>query len=177
MSKNADFDDQLESQAESVPSKMPIETSELGELISLFKESGVSDFEMRAKNLYLKIAFARHADPVIVAAQAPAAPIAQFVAPAAQPAAAAPEPAAVEKPGVLVKSPMVGTFYRQASPESPPYVDVGSQVTEDTVLCIVEAMKIMNEIKAETRGTVAEVLVENGHPVGYGQPMFRIVAG
>ncbi len=75
---------------------------------------------------------------------------------------------------VEVKSPMVGTFYRAPSPESPPYVEVGDTVTPETVLCIVEAMKLMNEIKAEMRGAVLEVLVENGQPVEYGQPMFRI---
>ena len=73
-----------------------------------------------------------------------------------------------------IKSPMVGTFYRAPSPDSPPYVEVGDMVKSDTVLCIVEAMKLMNEIKAECSGKVMEILVENGQPVEYGQPMFKI---
>jgi len=75
---------------------------------------------------------------------------------------------------VEVQSPMVGTFYRAPSPESPPYVQLGDHVNPDTVLCIVEAMKLMNEIKAEMSGTVVDILVENGQPVEYGQPMFKI---
>lgn len=170
-----------ESAVEASEPKMPIEPRQLGELIAMFKESGVTDFEMKSQGLHLKIAFNRPA----LAPVAPAAPVAEQAAPAAavaQPAVAAPAPAPEpeakkEKPGVLVKSPMVGTFYRSPSPDSSPYVEEGSRVTEETVVCIVEAMKIMNEIKADARGTITEVLVENGHPVEYGQPMFRIVAG
>ena len=69
---------------------------------------------------------------------------------------------------------MVGTFYRSPSPDSAPFVQVGQSVTEDTVVCIIEAMKVMNEIKAEVRGTIIEVLVENGTPVQFGQPLFRV---
>ena len=95
---------------------------------------------------------------------------------------AAPAPAAALDSGpppgtVAFESPMVGTFYRAASPDSDPFVDVGSRVTEDTVVCIVEAMKVMNEIKAEMRGEVVEVLVENGEPVEFGQPLFLIKKG
>jgi acetyl-CoA carboxylase biotin carboxyl carrier protein len=73
-----------------------------------------------------------------------------------------------------IVSPMVGTFYQSASPDSPPFVDVGKSVTEDTVVCIIEAMKVMNEIKAETSGVIAEVAVENGKPVQFGQVLFRV---
>jgi acetyl-CoA carboxylase biotin carboxyl carrier protein len=73
-----------------------------------------------------------------------------------------------------IVSPMVGTFYRSASPDSPTFVDVGKSVTEDTVVCIIEAMKVMNEIKAETTGVVAEVVAENGKPVQFGQVLFRV---
>ena len=73
-----------------------------------------------------------------------------------------------------VRSPVVGTFYRAASPESPPFVDVGQEVTEDTVVCIIEAMKVMNEIKAEVHGVVAEVVAENGKPVQFGQALFKV---
>ena len=87
------------------------------------------------------------------------------------PAEAGPAPAPAGKP---FPSPLVGTFYRSASPEAEPFVGVGSQVGPETVLCIIEAMKVMNEIKAETSGRIVEVLVENGAPVEYGQPLFLI---
>ncbi len=86
-------------------------------------------------------------------------------------------PAAAETPaaaGKEIVSPMVGTFYAAASPDSPPYVQVGQNVTVDTVVCIIEAMKVMNEIKAEVAGTITEVLAENGKPVQYGQALFRL---
>jgi len=177
MVKNVEFEgDEDMTAGESTPSKMPIEAAELGQLIAMFKESGVTDFELRGKNLHLKIAFNRPAAPQIMQSMPQQMPVAemQYAAPQMAPAAAAPE-VKEEKPGVVVKSPMVGTFYRSPSPDASPYADVGMHVTEESVLCIVEAMKIMNEIKAETRGVVAEVLVENGHPVEYGQPLFRIV--
>ncbi len=73
-----------------------------------------------------------------------------------------------------IVSPMVGTFYRAGSPDSPPFADVGKTVSEETVVCIIEAMKVMNEIKAETTGTIAEVVAENGKPVQFGQVLFRV---
>lgn len=73
-----------------------------------------------------------------------------------------------------IVSPMVGTFYRAPSPDSPPYIDIGQQVTEDTVVCLIEAMKVMNEIKAEMRGVIVEALIDNNKPVEFGQPLFRI---
>ncbi|MEW6072314.1 MAG: acetyl-CoA carboxylase biotin carboxyl carrier protein [Planctomycetota bacterium] len=95
--------------------------------------------------------------------------------PAGAPAAAESAPPAGLPPGTITfPSPMVGTFYRAPAPDADPYVDVGSRIDEDTVLCIVEAMKVMNEIKAEMRGEIVDVLVENGEPVEFGQPLFHI---
>lgn len=100
-----------------------------------------------------------------------AAPIAAAPAPAAAaPAAAVPVPSNLKE----IKSPMVGTFYTSPSPESPAYVSVGQEVTPDTVVCIVEAMKVMNEIKAEVAGTIAEICADNGKPVQFGQALFRV---
>ncbi len=113
--------------------------------------------------------FVAHAAPVAAPAPAPAAAPAPMAAPAAPKAE---KPA--EKPGTLVTSPFVGTFYRAPSPDSQPYVDVGSKVKKGQVLCIVEAMKLMNEIEAEVEGKVAEILVQNATPVEFGQPLFRI---
>jgi acetyl-CoA carboxylase biotin carboxyl carrier protein len=105
-----------------------------------------------------------------VATHAPAAPSQVALA------AVAPAPAAKSeaKPGVVVTSPFVGTFYRAPSPDSPPFVDVGTVVKKGQVLCIVEAMKLMNEIEAEAPGKIAEILVANATPVEFGQPLFRI---
>jgi acetyl-CoA carboxylase biotin carboxyl carrier protein len=83
-----------------------------------------------------------------------------------------------EEPGIsYIKSPMVGTFYRSPSPESKPFLEVGAKVEETSLICIIEAMKIMNEIQAETKGTVVEILVENGQPVEYGQRLFKLRQG
>jgi acetyl-CoA carboxylase biotin carboxyl carrier protein len=112
--------------------------------------------------------YVSHAAPV-AAHPPPQAPAPAAAAPAA-PAAAA----KADKPGTIVTSPFVGTFYRSPSPESPPYVEVGTPVKKGQVLCIVEAMKLMNEIEAEADGKVAEILVPNGTPVEFGQPLFRI---
>jgi acetyl-CoA carboxylase biotin carboxyl carrier protein len=87
-------------------------------------------------------------------------------------------PVVTEEPGtVYVKSPMVGTFYRSPSPESKPFVDIGSKIEDNSLVCIIEAMKIMNEIQAEISGTVVEMLVENGQPVEYGQRLFKLKQG
>ncbi|WIG92547.1 acetyl-CoA carboxylase biotin carboxyl carrier protein [Myxococcus sp. SDU36] len=122
-----------------------------------------------------------HAAPSPVAASAggeyaaPAAPRVAAPAPAAAAAAAAQAAEKpVEKPGHQVTSPFVGTFYRTPAPDQPPFVDVGALVKKGQVLCIIEAMKLMNEIESEVSGRVAEILVENGRPVEFGQALFRI---
>jgi acetyl-CoA carboxylase biotin carboxyl carrier protein len=104
-----------------------------------------------------------------------------LVAPAAAPslsttpAAVGPAAVSIANTGeVDIKSPMIGTFYRSPSPEAGPYVDVGSEVGTETVVCIIEAMKVMNEIKAEMKGVITQVLVENGKPVEFGQPLYKI---
>jgi acetyl-CoA carboxylase biotin carboxyl carrier protein len=116
--------------------------------------------------------------PVVMEHAAPVARAAPQQAPApfsgagtAQAAAPAPTP---EKPGNLVTSPFVGTFYRTPAPDQPPFVEVGSSVKKGQVLCIVEAMKLMNEIESDVAGKVAEIHVQNGQPVEFGQPLFRI---
>lgn len=107
---------------------------------------------------------------------APAVSIAAPVVPAVAPAAAAPAAPAAESsaPRITIDSPLVGTLYRAPSPEAAPFVKVGDKVTPDTVVCIVEAMKVMNEIKAEKSGTIRDILVENGSAVEFGQPLFVI---
>ena len=150
-------------------------------IIDLMKKNAVSEFELEEGDFKIKLkrepGRGRKGDkaaeaPVIV--QAPMA--ASMPAPAAVPAPAAPEPVAPAPAptGLEVKSPMIGTFYRRPSPDAEPFAEVGAVVEPDTVVCIIEAMKVMNEIKAEVKGTIAEVLAEDGKPVEYGQALFRI---
>jgi len=143
-------------------------------LIDLVSESNVSELEITEAEGKVRIVKSAPAGVVsMVAPAAVAAPVAAPVIAAAAPAvAAAAEPAAVK--GHVVKSPMVGTFYRSASPGAKAFVEVGSQINEGEAICIVEAMKIMNEIEADKSGTVTQILVENGHAVEYGQPLFII---
>ena len=144
-------------------------------LIELLEESGIDELEIHEGEESVRIS--RHSKQVAmqqpVYAQAPAA------APAPVPVAAAPvadtAPAAPKLNGTVVRSPMVGTFYRASSPESKPFADVGQSVKKGDILCIVEAMKMMNHIEAETSGTIESILVENGQPVEYDQPLFTIV--
>ncbi len=144
-------------------------------IIDLMKKNAVSEFEMEEGDFKIKLKRAPgklHKGEVGVAQEGPAIVTAPVVAPAVPaPATPAPEPVAE---GLEVKSPMIGTLYRRPSPDSDPFVEVGTAVEPDTVVCIIEAMKVMNEIKAEVKGVIAEVLVEDGKPVEYGQALYRI---
>ena len=145
------------------------------------KRSELSEFAVEEEGFKLKIRRGYNGIPVVSGSHHASQPIASE--PAAPAAAAgsssAASPAAPEdEPGVaFIKSPMVGTFYRAASPESKPFVENGAKVIENSVVCIIEAMKIMNEIQAEAKGTILEILVESGQPVEYGQRLFKIKQG
>jgi acetyl-CoA carboxylase biotin carboxyl carrier protein len=140
------------------------------------KKSDLSEFEIQDQDFKLRI---KRDLPGRAPIAAPAAPVAAAPAPVAAPApaAAAPAPAApaAADPSIkLVTSPMVGTYYATPSPENPPFVTVGSPIKADSVVCIIEAMKVMNEIQSEISGTVVECLVANGTSVEFGQPLFRV---
>ena len=142
-------------------------------LIDLMRKNELSVFKMEQEGF--KITLKRGQEPVITVA--PAAVPMQIAQAAPAAAAPAPAPAAPAAPVENLKeitSPMVGTFYASPSPDSPAYIQVGQVVTPDTVVCIVEAMKVMNEIKAEVSGTIAEVCAENGKPVQFGQALFKV---
>ena len=142
----------------------------LKKLIDLVQESGIAELEITEGEEKVKIVKGGHvsvsaAAPVqMVAAAEPRAPAAMAPAPAAE------APAGQE--GHVVKAPMVGTFYRSPSPDAKAFVEVGQAVKEGDTICIIEAMKLMNEIEADAGGTVKAILVENGQPVEYGQPLF-----
>ena len=142
-------------------------------LIDLVSESNISELEITENEGKVRIVKSAGA-PVLMAAPAALAPApVAAAAPVAEAAPAAPAPAA-EPTGHVVKSPMVGTYYTAATPGAKPFVSVGSAVKEGEALCIIEAMKIMNEIEADCSGTVTKILVENGQAVEFGQPLFII---
>ncbi|MNM46910.1 Biotin carboxyl carrier protein of acetyl-CoA carboxylase [compost metagenome] len=145
-------------------------------LIELLEESGIDELEIKEGEESVRIS--RHSKtpaaqqyfaPAPVAAAPVAAPVAA-AAPAAEAAAAAPA-----LKGTVIRSPMVGTFYRKPSPTSPNFAEVGQSVKKGDTLCIVEAMKMMNHIEAETSGVIESILVEDGQPVEFDQPLFTIV--
>jgi acetyl-CoA carboxylase biotin carboxyl carrier protein len=147
----------------------------LKKLIDLVEESGIAEIEVTEGEEKVRITRSLAAAPQ--ALYAAPAPLAHAPAPvAAAPVAAAPAPAAAPAAdlGNAQKSPMVGTFYRAPSPASPAFVEVGQNVKAGDTLCIIEAMKLMNEIEAEKSGVVKAILVDNGQPVEYGEPLFII---
>ncbi|WP_263768455.1 acetyl-CoA carboxylase biotin carboxyl carrier protein [Propionivibrio soli] len=147
----------------------------LKKLIDLVEESGIAELEVTEGEEKVRIVKHGVAAPqTFVAAPAPLPVPAPATAPATSQAVGVPEAASELPAGQVVKSPMVGTFYRSASPGSDPFVDVGSTVKTGDTLCIVEAMKLLNEIESEFSGTIKAILVENGQPVEYGEPLFVI---
>lgn len=146
------------------------------------KRSELTEFAVEEEGFKLKIRRGSHGLPIVSSGRGSNSPFPgmdtnpPMPLPAAAPAGGSASPvAAQEEAGIgYIKSPMVGTFYRAASPESKAFADAGTKVVENSVVCIIEAMKIMNEIQAEAKGTVLEVLVENGQPVEYGQRLFKI---
>ncbi len=188
---------QQSSQAQSRRPDPSLNMDELRDLVQLIAEHGFTDFELEREGFRVRLR--RELAPQIITA--PAAPIAQPQV-SAQPAPAAPPaeastaqgassaPVATTQPKhpgaeakaaasadeglYIIPSPIVGTFYRSPSPTADPFVRIGSHVEPDTIVCIIEAMKLMNEIQAETTGEVVKIYVENGQPVEYGQPLFGI---
>ena len=161
------------------PSEASLNMAELRELAELVNEHGFTDFEFENENIRVRLS------------KMTAAPVMQMVQPTTQSAAAtsvsaqtssgetktetaSAPPVAAEEDLHKITSPIVGTFYRSPSPDKEPYVKEGTQVSPETTVCIVEAMKLMNEIQAETSGEVVKIYVENGQPVEYGQPLFGI---
>lgn len=138
-------------------------------LLKLLSDNDVHAFHFKDSEMELELQLGLPAAPVV--AQAPVA-VAPVAAPA--PPAASPEPAEVDDGTVTVDSPMVGTFYRSPSPDAPAYVEVGATVRAGQVLCIVEAMKLMNEIESDVAGVVTEICVDNAQPVQFGQALFKI---
>ncbi len=161
--------------------KASLNLQELRELAELVNEHGFTDFEFENENIRIRLSkmtapqFVQAVQPV-AASTAPVGVPQATSAPQTGASESAPAETAVDSDADLFKitSPIVGTFYRSPSPDKPPYVKEGDKVSESTTVCIVEAMKLMNEIQAETSGEVVKIYVENGQPVEYGQPLFGI---
>ena len=141
-----------------------MELERIEALLGLMREFGLAELELEVAGDRVALRM----PTAVVTASAGQATVAPFSVPALADAVAAAD-------GKLVKAPMVATFYRSAKPGSPPFVEIGDKVAAGQVVCILEAMKMMNEIEADVGGTVAEILVENGQPVQFGQPLIRIV--
>ena len=150
-----------------------MELEQIKAIVAMMKETELCEFSMESEGLKLRIT--RGPDgvqpTVSVTSVAPAPAVAPALpAPAAAPAAPAPVPTDIK----YITSPMVGTFYRSASPDAPAYSEAGKNVEDETVVCIIEAMKVMNEIKSEIKGVIVECLVENAKPVEFGQKLFAV---
>lgn len=147
-------------------------------IIDLMKKNSVSEFELEKQDF--KIRLKRGMNGGVVGTEEGGPQVITYAPmPAALPASSsATAPAATPAPATSndadIKSPMIGTFYRSPSPDSAAYVEVGTEVNADTVVCIIEAMKVMNEIKAEAKGVITQILIENAKPVEFGQPLFKI---
>jgi len=157
-----------------------MDIKEIKKIIELMKENELSEFELAEEGFRITVRrpYASGA-PQVMMGQAPmpyyAAPPPPAGAPAAAPAGQPAAPAEAAPSNLVeIKSPMVGTFYRSGSPESEPYAAVGAEITDESVVCIIEAMKVMNEIKAEVKGVIRKILVENATSVEYGQPLFLV---
>lgn len=142
-------------------------------IIDLMKKNSITEFELEQQDSKIRLkrglnggSSASHGDEPVSMMQALPMPAPTINVPTVIPSGNSGE--------IDIKSPMIGTFYRSPSPESAAYVDIGSEVSPETVVSIIEAMKVMNEIKAEVRGIVTQVLVENGKPVEFGQPLFKV---
>jgi acetyl-CoA carboxylase biotin carboxyl carrier protein len=153
-----------------------VDLKDIKAIIDLMKKNSVSEFELEKQDF--KVRLKRGMGSGVIGADEVGQQVINYVpAPAALPAApavAGAQPAPAASNEADIKSPMIGTFYRSPSPESGAYVEIGSEVNPDTVVCIIEAMKVMNEIKAEVKGVITQVLLENAKPVEFGQPLFKI---
>jgi acetyl-CoA carboxylase biotin carboxyl carrier protein len=153
-----------------------VDIKDIKAIIDLMKKNSITEFELERQDSKIRLKRGSNGSAPVV--QYDELATAGMVVPALPPVAVA--PASVGTPPITaaneieVKSPMIGTFYRAPSPEAASYVEVGTDINPDSVVCIIEAMKVMNEIKAEVKGVVTQVLVENAKPVEFGQPLFKV---
>ncbi|BCU76069.1 acetyl-CoA carboxylase biotin carboxyl carrier protein [Luteolibacter sp. LG18] len=152
-----------------------MDLQEIRKIVELMNEHGLTYFDLTGEDFHIKMKKGPDLEALrgLIGSIPAAAPVA-VAAPAAAPAATGAPAAAPAAEGAEINSPMVGTFYRKPAPDAPNFVEVGTAVSEGQTLCIIEAMKVMNEIKAERSGTICAVVAEEGNPVQYGDVLFRI---
>jgi acetyl-CoA carboxylase biotin carboxyl carrier protein len=152
-----------------------VDIKDIKAIIDLMKKNSITEFELERQDSKIRLKRGSNGGAPVVqydeSLAAGAVPVLPPVAVASPLTAAPPVPATGE---VEVKSPMIGTFYRAPSPEAASYVEIGTEINPESVVCIIEAMKVMNEIKAEVKGIITQVLVENAKPVEFGQPLFKV---
>jgi acetyl-CoA carboxylase biotin carboxyl carrier protein len=153
-----------------------VDIKDIKAIIDLMKKNSITEFELERQDSKIRLKrglnggapVVQYDEPMVAAGAVPVLPPVAVAPPLT---AAPPVPATGE---VEVKSPMIGTFYRAPSPEAASYVEIGTEISPESVVCIIEAMKVMNEIKAEVKGVITQVLVENAKPVEFGQPLFKV---
>ena len=143
-------------------------------IIDLMKKNSVTEFELEKQDFKIRLKRGSNGSGAVAAYDDPPALMGAQLLPAMPTMIQATQVAAPVSNELEIKSPMIGTFYRAPSPESAAYIEVGSEVNPETVVCIIEAMKVMNEIKAEAKGVITQVMVENAKPVEFGQPLFKV---
>jgi acetyl-CoA carboxylase biotin carboxyl carrier protein len=152
-----------------------LELDDIKAIIDLMKKNDLAVFKLERDGFKIELEAHRSPSPAVVLPHSIASmPLPHAGTVPAANVAETPSTAVAAKPGREIVSPMVGTFYRASSPDSAPYVEVGQEINEESLVCIIEAMKVMNEIKSEIKGIVIEILVENGTPVQFGQPLIRV---
>jgi acetyl-CoA carboxylase biotin carboxyl carrier protein len=153
-----------------------VDLKDIKAIIDLMKKNSVSEFELEKQDF--KIRLKRGGNGIAAIQQSEEAQLVAYATPPApiqtMPAVLATQPPTANSSEAEIKSPMIGTFYLAPSPEAANYVEIGTEVSPETVVCIIEAMKVMNEIKAEAKGVITQVLMENAKPVEFGQPLFKI---
>jgi acetyl-CoA carboxylase biotin carboxyl carrier protein len=153
-----------------------VDLKDIKAIIDLMRKNSISEFKLKKEGFEIELKRGSNGGSTYAGDDTQVVTYAQptMMIPAPGQVLAAPAPAAPLINEVDIKSPMIGTFYRAPSPEAAAYVEVGMEVNPDTVVCIIEAMKVMNEIKAETKGVITQVMVENAKPVEFGQPLFEV---
>jgi acetyl-CoA carboxylase biotin carboxyl carrier protein len=152
-----------------------VDLKDIKAIIDLMKKNSITEFELEEKDSKLRLKRGLNGGAPVVQQIDDSVPMITMPMPVAAPMVPSTMVTPAANTGEIdIKSPMIGTLYRSPSPEAGSYVDVGSEVNADTVVCIIEAMKVMNEIKAEAKGVITQILVENAKPVEFGQPLFKI---
>jgi acetyl-CoA carboxylase biotin carboxyl carrier protein len=151
-----------------------VDLKDIKAVIDLMKKNAITEFELEKQEFKIKLKRGGNGGHAIAAYDEQPAVMISGGAVAALPAAPASPPPSATSNDLDIKSPMIGTFYRAPSPESASYVEIGTEVNPDSVVCIIEAMKVMNEIKAEVRGVVTQICLDNAKPVEFGQPLFKV---